>query len=114
MQPAGFEHKKRSWRGPDEQAEGKFRVLRLDEYEGGFQLWWEAPAGTVMPSSVESMGLAALSIRDDVGTAYAPVATSGGVGKGWTKYSPAIPSEAAWLDLLTNSEPVRFGLQKPE
>jgi hypothetical protein len=101
------------------QRDEDIRILALELYDDGFIIRYALPHGlgegpkTPAEASLNPMGLASLSVRDDVGTAYAIV--GGGAGgapaaHGMTRYAPAVPVEASWLDVLTAGGFVRFDL----
>jgi hypothetical protein len=101
------------------------RILALEIYDDGFAIRWALPSRPApMPASPEAAGLnpsgfIPLPLRDDVGTSYyyagmlggsIPVAAGGGI----SFYTPAIPDEASWLEVLVREEFVRFALQATE
>jgi hypothetical protein len=48
--------------------------------------------------------------RDDLQTGYELAGSSGGTLLGKTYFTPAIPPEAAWLEVLVEDGTIRFGL----
>lgn len=104
------------------QAGEAIRILALEIYDDGFAIRWALPSGPgPMPASPEAArlnpsGLMSLPVRDDVGTTYyyagmlggaIPVAAGGGI----SFYTPVIPGEASWLEVLVGEGFVRFELQ---
>jgi hypothetical protein len=101
------------------QRDDDIRILALELYNDGFIIRYVLPRGlgegprTPAEATLNPMGLASLSVRDDVGTAYAIV--GGGAGgapaaHGMTRYVPAVPGEASWLEVMTAGGLVRFDL----
>lgn len=101
------------------------RILALEIYDDGFAIRWAVPSRPApMPASPEAAavnpsGLMSLPVRDDVGTRYyyagmlggsIPVAAGGGI----SFYTPAIPNETSWLEVLVREGVVRFELQATE
>jgi hypothetical protein len=101
------------------------RVLALEIYDDGFAIRWALPSGPgPRPASPEAAalnpsGFIPLAVRDDVGTDYyyagmlggtIPVAAGGGI----SFYTPAIPDEASWLEVVVREGFVRFELQATE
>jgi hypothetical protein len=69
--------------------------MRLHLHDDGF---------VIEPAAPNPAGLMALTLRDDLGTAYR---IWGDHGDG-TKFVPAIPPEASWLQVFGPSGSVRF------
>ena len=101
------------------------RVLTLEIYDDGFAIRWAVPSRPEpMPASPEAAtvnptGMMSLTVRDDIGTRYyyagmlggtIPVAAGGGI----TFYTPTIPDEASWLEVLVGEGSVRLQLQAME
>jgi hypothetical protein len=101
------------------------RILALEMYDDGFAIRWALPSrsGPILASpegaAPNPTGLMSLPVRDDVGTRYyyagmlggsIPVAAGGGI----SFYTPAIPGEASWLEVLVRDEFFRFELQATE
>jgi hypothetical protein len=94
----------------------EIRLLTLERYEDGFIIRHALPSGpSEMPATAEEaglnpMGLLSLTIKDDVGTQYDSFGMISGTSQGLTMFRPAIPAEAAWLDVLVKEGFVRFEL----
>jgi hypothetical protein len=99
------------------QTDEEIRILALEIYEDGLAIRYALPSGLGEgPASAEEagfnpMGLMSLTLRDDLGTAYG---ISAG-GAAWTLggisyFTPAIPADAAWLEVMTKAGVVRFDL----
>jgi hypothetical protein len=101
------------------------RILALEIYDDGFAIRWALPSRPEpMPASPEAAalnpsGLMSLPVCDDIGTRYyyagmlggsIPVAAGGGI----SFYTPAIPDDASWLEVLVREGTVRFQLQATE
>ena len=71
-------------------------VVRLDLHESGFVVRCRVGGGR----SLTPGGLAALDLRDGLGTSYQRAE----VGGDFISYVPAIPAEAAWLKVGTRPE----------
>jgi len=101
------------------------RILALEIYDDGSAIRWALPSGPgPMPASPEAarlnpLGFIPLPLRDDVGTHYYYAGmlggtTHGAAGGGISFYTPAIPDEASWLEVLVGEEFVRFELELTE
>lgn len=97
------------------QDDAEIRILALELYEDGFIIRHVLPSGLQMPTSAEEAGLnphglMSLTLRDDLGTRYELVGMHSGTRHGFTMFKPAIPQNAASLDVLTKGGIVRFEL----
>jgi len=107
------------------QAGEAIRILALEIYDDGFAIRWALPSrpGPMLASperaALNPSGLMSLPVRDDLGTRYyyagmlggsIPVAAGGGI----SFYTPAIPDESSWLEVLVREEFVRFELRTTE
>jgi hypothetical protein len=101
------------------------RILALEIYDDGFAIRWALPgrpepmSASPETAALNPSGLMSLPVRDDVGTTYyyagmlggtIPVAAGGGI----SFYTPAIPDEASWLEVLVREGFVRFALQETD
>jgi hypothetical protein len=74
--------------------------VRLHVHDDGF---------VIEPAASNPDGLMSLTLRDDRGTAYRLLGDSGD----GTKFVPAIPPEAQWLEIFGPSgEPLRFDVRE--
>jgi hypothetical protein len=107
------------------QAGEVIRILALEIYDDGFAIRWALPSRPEpMPASPEAAplnpsGLMSLPVRDDAGTRYYYAGMLGGsipaaAGGGISFYTPAIPDETSWLEVLVREGVVRFELQATE
>jgi hypothetical protein len=76
-----------------------FGEMRLYVHEDGF---------VIEPAAPNPQGFASLTFRDDLGTTYRLWGDSGD----GTKFTPAIPPEATWLEVHGPSETIRFDLRE--
>jgi hypothetical protein len=116
VQPGTFLNLRRVIRG-EPQSDEEIRILALEIYEGCLAIRYALPSGLGEgPASAEEaglnpMGLMSLTIRDDLGTPYGIYAGSAGWTFGGISYfTPAVPSDAAWLEVMTKAGVVRFDL----
>jgi hypothetical protein len=109
----GFTNLIQVLQAPPQEAGSEVTILTLELYEDGLILRHLIPNGSTRPSSPEMaalnpLGLMSLTLRDNLGTAYALHGAVAGGSHGFTMFKPAVPDEADWLEMMTKSGFVRF------